>query len=186
MRRACVQNKQWQDAGLPSIKVSVNVSGRQLSQINLPEMTARILLDTGLDAQYLGLELTESDVMQNVAAVIATMGELQSMGVELSIDDFGTGYSSLSYLKRFPVSRLKIDQSFVRDIATDPDDAAIAQAVISLGHNLGLKVIAEGVETEEQLAFLRERGCNEAQGNYYSKAVDADALRILLDGQRSV
>ena len=185
MRRACAQNRQWQDAGLPPIKVSVNVSARQLSQINLPEMTARILLDTGLDAQYLGLELTESVVMQNVSAVIATMGELQAMGVELSIDDFGTGYSSLSYLKRFPVSRLKIDQSFVRDIANDPDDAAITQAVISLGHSLGLKVIAEGVETEEQLAFLRERGCNEAQGNYYSKAVDADALRSLLDGHRA-
>ena len=180
MRKACTQNKEWFDAGLPPIKVSVNVSARQLSQINLPEMTARILRDTGLESQYLGLEVTESVVMQNVEAVIATMGELRAMGVELSIDDFGTGYSSLAYLKRFPVSRLKIDQSFVRDIATDPDDAAITQAVVSLGHSLGLKVIAEGVETEEQLEFLRKRGCDEAQGNYYSKAVDADRVRALL------
>ncbi len=180
MREACAQNKAWQDLGLPAVKISVNVSSRQFRQASLPEITAMALSDSGLHPRYLDLELTESVVMHNVAEVIATMRKFQSMQVELSIDDFGTGYSSLSYLKRFPVAKLKIDQSFVRDIATDPDDAAITQAVISLGHSLGLKVIAEGVETAEQLEFLRTRGGDEAQGYYFSKPVESDALSALL------
>ena len=181
MRKACTQNKAWHDLGLPAIKISVNVSSRQFRQTALPEMTAEILSDAGLDPQYLDLELTESVVMYDVAECITIMRKFQEMGADISIDDFGTGYSSLSYLKRFPVSKLKIDQSFVRDIATDPDDAAITEAVISLGHSLGLKVIAEGVETEEQLAFLCARGCDEAQGYYFGKPMAPDELRALLE-----
>jgi len=181
MRKACAQNKAWQDLGLPAITISVNVSSRQFRQVTLPEVTAAALKDAALDPKYLELELTESVVMNNVAEVIATMSKFQAMGVELSIDDFGTGYSSLSYLKRFPVSRLKVDQSFVRDIATDPDDAAITGAIILLGHSLGLKVIAEGVETEEQLTFLRARECDEVQGYYFSKPMACDDMRSLLE-----
>jgi len=180
MRKACAQNKAWHDMGLPAVTISVNVSSQQFRQITLPEITAAALNDARLQSRYLNLELTESVVMKNVTEIIIMMRKFQSMGVELSIDDFGTGYSSLSYLKRFPVSRLKIDKSFVRDIATDPDDAAIAEAVISLGHSLGLKVIAEGVETGEQLAFLRARGCDEVQGYYYSKPTDSDGICALL------
>ncbi len=181
LRQACMQAKTWLDMKLPPITVSVNLSARQFRHANLPELVAAILADVGLEPRYLNLELTESAVMQNTTSAIETMMALDKLGVELSIDDFGIGYSSLSYLKRFPVSRLKIDQSFVRDIASDPDDAAITQAVISLGHSMGLKVIAEGVETVEQLAFLRERKCDEVQGYYFSRpisAVDIESMFI--------
>ena len=180
LRTACAQNKAWQEAGLPLIRMSVNVSARQFAEKNLIHRVARALEDSALDACHLELELTESLIMQDVPQAIVKMEALQTMGVQMSIDDFGTGYSSLSALKQFPVCRLKIDQSFIRDISTDPDDKAIAMAVISLGHMLNLKVIAEGVETEQQLAFLRENECDEAQGYHFGRPVSSDKIVTLL------
>jgi len=144
--------------------MAVNISARQFRQQDLTEVIGRVLDDTGLAADYLELELTESIVMQDAEATIATLKRLNKMGVQLSIDDFGTGYSSLSYLKRFPLNNLKIDQSFVHDIATDANDAMIAASIIALAHSMALQVIAEGVENETQLEFLRNNGCNHGQG----------------------
>ncbi len=180
LRTACQQNKAWQAAGLPPIRMSVNVSARQFAEKNLIHHVARALNDSGLEACYLELELTESLIMQDVPQAIIKMEALQTMGVQMSIDDFGTGYSSLSALKQFPVCRLKIDQSFIRDIPADQDDKAIAMAVISLGHMLNLKVIAEGVETEQQLAFLRENECDEAQGYHFGRPVSSDEIVPML------
>ncbi|TFW10283.1 EAL domain-containing protein [Oxalobacteraceae bacterium OM1] len=177
---ACAQNKAWQRAGLPPISVSVNLSARQFRREGLVESVAQTLQDLDLDARHLELELTESIVMNSAEHFIRKLKEFEDLGVQLSIDDFGTGYSSLSYLKRFPLHHLKIDQSFVRDIATDADDAAITSTVISLGHSLNLKVIAEGVETEEQVAFLRDHNCDEMQGYYFSKPLPADQFACLL------
>jgi diguanylate cyclase (GGDEF)-like protein/PAS domain S-box-containing protein len=172
-RTACAQNKAWQDAGLPAVRVSVNLSARQFAQRNLVQSIAAVLQETGLEPQYLEIELTESLVMTDVEHAIDMLQQLKLLGVKLSIDDFGTGYSSLAYLKRFPIDVLKIDQSFVRDIAVDFNDAAITVSIISLGHNLKLKVIAEGVETQEQLAYLRNHGCDEVQGYLFSRPVPA-------------
>jgi diguanylate cyclase (GGDEF)-like protein/PAS domain S-box-containing protein len=172
-RTACAQNKAWQDAGLPPVRVSVNLSARQFAQKNLVQSIAAVLHETGLEPHYLEIELTESLVMTDVEHAIEMLRQLKLLGVKLSIDDFGTGYSSLSYLKRFPIDVLKIDQSFVRDIAVDFNDAAITVSIISLGHNLKLKVIAEGVETEEQLAYLRHHGCDEVQGYLFSRPLPA-------------
>jgi len=186
LKTACAQNKAWQEAGLYAINVSVNLSARQFRQKDLVNSIAQALKDARLDARYLELELTESVIMHNAEEVIDTLRELKSMGIHLSIDDFGMGYSSLSYLKRFPVDRLKIDQSFVRDITFDPDDAAIAQAVITLAHSLDLRVIAEGVETEAQLNFLRAHCCDEIQGYYFSRPVPAEAFGELLRNNQSL
>ena len=169
LRAACAQNKAWQDAGLTPFVVSVNVSVRQFRQDNLVQTIAEVLRDTGLEARYLEVELTESAVMHDAEQFIAMLGELNDLGVQIALDDFGTGYSSLSYLKRFPVDRLKVDRSFVQDIATDADDATIVRTIIALGHNLGLKVVAEGVETEQQLDFLRDNHCDELQGYYFGR-----------------
>jgi diguanylate cyclase (GGDEF)-like protein/PAS domain S-box-containing protein len=180
LHTACAQNKAWQDAGLEAISVSVNLSARQFREDDLVESVADVLNNMGLDAKHLELELTESIVMNSAELFINKLRALEDLGVQLSIDDFGTGYSSLSYLKRFPLHHLKIDQSFVRDIATDADDAAITSTVISLGHSLNLKVIAEGVETEEQVAFLREHHCDEMQGYYFSRPLPATEFAALL------
>jgi diguanylate cyclase (GGDEF)-like protein len=169
LRAACAQNKAWQDAGLPPFVVSVNVSVRQFRQDNLVQTIAQVLRETGLEARYLEVELTESAVMHDADQFIAMLGEINDLGVQIALDDFGTGYSSLSYLKRFPVDRLKVDRSFVQDIATDSDDATIVRAIIALGHNLGLKVVAEGVETLQQLDFLRANHCDELQGYYFGR-----------------
>jgi EAL domain-containing protein (putative c-di-GMP-specific phosphodiesterase class I) len=177
---ACRQNKAWQAAGLPPITVSVNISARQFVERNLIDRVNHALQESGLEPMYLELELTESLIMQDLQQAISKMKALQSMGTSLSIDDFGTGYSSLAALKSFPIARLKIDQSFVRDLPDNENDKAIATAVISLGHKLNLKVIAEGVETEEQQAFLRENGCDEIQGYFFSKAVSAEEIGQLL------
>jgi EAL domain-containing protein (putative c-di-GMP-specific phosphodiesterase class I) len=168
LRTACRQNKAWQDAGLPPIPVAVNLSPRQMNQA-LPEFVANVLADSGLSASWLELEITENVVMKDAEKTVATLNTLKRLGLQISVDDFGTGYSSLSYLRRFPVDALKIDKSFVRDIARDADSAAIVKAVISLAHILNLRVIAEGVEDEEQHAFLRENGCDEVQGYYFGK-----------------
>jgi len=180
LREACRQNKAWQDAGLPSIVVSVNVSARQFQEKDWVERVAAALSESGLEARYLELELTESMIMEDVQQAVGTMHRLEQLGVHLAIDDFGTGYSSLASLKRFPVGRLKIDRSFVQDLPDDGDDAAIARAVISLAHSLQLRVIAEGVETREQMDFLREAGCDEIQGFYLSRPIDPRALQAIL------
>ena len=169
LRTALKQNKAWQAAGLSPINVSVNVSARQFREKNWISRVMAALEESGLPAKYLELELTESLIMQDVEQAIATMKQLQALGVQLSIDDFGTGYSSLSALKTFPVARLKIDKSFVRDLPHDENDRAVATAVISLGQKLNLRVIAEGVETDAQMAFLRDNNCDEMQGYLFSK-----------------
>ena len=176
LKQACAQNKAWQDAGLEPIVVSVNVSARQFRQDNLVRTVAEVLEETGLDAKYLELELTESMVMHDAAQLVAMLGELKRLGVQISVDDFGTGYSSLSYLKRFPVDRLKVDRSFVEHLGTDADDATIVRAIITLGHNLGLKVVAEGVEQDDQVSFLRLNQCDEAQGFIFCRPIESGAL----------
>lgn len=180
LHTACHQNKAWQDAGMAPMTISVNVSARQFLQKDWVARVAHALAVSGLDAQYLELELTESLIMQDLDGAIVIMTQLQGMGVRLSIDDFGTGYSSLSALKHFPIVRLKIDQSFVRELPDGEDNRAIARAVISLGRQLNLKVIAEGVETEKQLNFLRDNDCHEIQGYHYSKPVTPLELEQLL------
>lgn len=176
LRTACLQCRQWQDEGLPAVPVAVNVSAIQFRQEGFCELIRRILQETGLAPQYLELELTESLLLSNADVTSAVLANLKDMGLKLAIDDFGTGYSSLSYLKTFPVSRLKIDRSFIRDVAVNPDDAAITTAIISMAKSLNLKVIAEGVENEPQMAFLRTHHCDEIQGYYFSKPVSADEV----------
>jgi diguanylate cyclase (GGDEF)-like protein/PAS domain S-box-containing protein len=180
LSEACAQNKAWQDAGLGPFTVSVNVSVRQFRQDDFVQTIIDVLRETGLEARYLEIELTESAVMHDADQFIAMLNQLNDVGVQISIDDFGTGYSSLSYLKRFPVDRLKVDRSFVQDIATDVDDATIVRTVIALGHNLGLKVVAEGVETEQQLEFLRANHCDELQGFYFGEPMSVAAFGELL------
>jgi len=158
----------------------VNVSPRQFHRDDFIDTLKDVLRDTGLNPAYLELELTENMVMHDGEQMVETLQAIKRLGVHIAVDDFGTGYSSLSYLKRFPVDRLKIDASFVRDIAADTDDAAIVRTIIALGHNLGLKVLAEGVETEAQLAFLKANDCDEMQGYHFSKPVSAWRMRKLL------
>ena len=184
LKSCCQQNKAWQDAGLTPLTVSVNLSARQLQKKDLSAVIAGILRETGLHPRFLELEIVESMVMKNVESAVAIMKELKGLGIQLSMDDFGTGYSSLSYLKRFPFDRLKIDLSFVRDIIIDPESAAIARTIISMAHNLNLRAVAEGVETEEQLAYLRLHGCDEIQGYYVSPPVTARELEVLLRRDR--
>jgi diguanylate cyclase (GGDEF)-like protein len=176
MQTACAQNKLWQMAGLPPITIAVNLSGQHFIRKNLLDTVTRIIEDTGLDPRYLDLELTESVLMKNAKDTVNTLRALKEIGLHISIDDFGTGYSSLSYLKRFPLDTLKIDQSFVREITTDSDSAAITTAIIAMAHSLKLRVLAEGVETEEQLAFLRDHGCHAMQGFLYSRPLPAGEL----------
>jgi diguanylate cyclase (GGDEF)-like protein/PAS domain S-box-containing protein len=180
LHEACRQNKAWQDAGLPPMTVCVNVSARQFKDKSLVGRVVSALHDSGLEAKYLELELTESVIMLDVEQAVAMMSALQGLGVHLSIDDFGTGYSSLSALKNFPVVRLKIDKSFINDLATNDNDKAVASAVISLAKKLNLRVIAEGVETDEQLAFLRENNCDEMQGYHFSRPIGARELEAFL------
>ncbi len=180
LHTACAQARAWQDAGLPPLRMAVNVCVRQFHQANLAGLVRRVLEETGLDARWLELELTESTLMQNTQTTIAVLGELNAMGAQLSVDDFGTGYSSLAYLKRFPIDALKIDGSFVCDITTDPNDAAIVKAIIAMAHSLDMRVVAEAVETEQQLAFLREHRCHEVQGFLVGRPVPADELETRL------
>ncbi|KRB79533.1 EAL domain-containing protein [Noviherbaspirillum sp. Root189] len=169
MRTACLQSKKWQDAGHGSLRIGVNLSGNQFYQKDLVQTLAMILEDTGLDARCLDIELTEGLVMTDIEHALDIMHRLKTLGVKLSLDDFGTGYSSLSYLKRFPIDVLKIDQSFVRNITTDPEEAVIARSIITLAKSLQLEVIAEGVETEQQLGYLRRHRCDQIQGYYFSR-----------------
>ncbi len=176
LRAAVAQMRAWLDAGLPLGVVAVNLSAVQFHHANLPELVSRILTEHNLAPQHLELELTEGVAMNDPLGAIAVMDKLHQRGIRLSIDDFGTGYSSLSYLKRFQVYKLKIDQSFVRDISSDPDDKAIVSAIVSMARSLGFQTIAEGVETPAQLAFLRDQGCDEMQGYLFSRPLDAQAF----------
>ncbi len=180
LRRACMQNKAWQDAGLPPVPVAVNISARQCAHKGLVDVVRAALADSGLDARCLELELTESISMSDPEHSAPLMESMKAIGVELSIDDFGTGYSNMSYLKRFPIDRLKLDISFVREITTDPGSLAISDAIITMSHSLHLEVVAEGVETEGQLALLAQRHCDIVQGFYFSKPLPAAALEELL------
>jgi EAL domain-containing protein (putative c-di-GMP-specific phosphodiesterase class I) len=179
-RSACNQVKQWHNEGFHSLAISINLCARQFQQEHLTSMVVEILEQSKLDPKYLELEITESSIMTNVDFAVKVLTELQKMGIRVSVDDFGTGFSSLGYLKRLPIDVLKIDQSFVRDVTTDPDDAALVMAIITLAHNLRLKVIAEGVETEEQLRFLRLLRCDEIQGYLFSRPLAAVDFRKLL------
>jgi len=169
LRQACRQNRMWQLAGLPRVPVAVNLSAIQFKQRNLIAEVERALDDTGLDAAWLEFELTESMLMDETPELVRTMDGLRALGVKLAIDDFGTGHSSLAHLKRFPIDKLKIDRTFVRDIATDPDDRAITAAIVDLARAMGITSIAEGVEAEAQLDFLLQRGCDEMQGFLVSR-----------------
>jgi EAL domain-containing protein (putative c-di-GMP-specific phosphodiesterase class I) len=176
---ACRQIREWIDQGLPPLRIAVNLSARQFSA-SLPKTVLDVIARHGIPSDYLELEITESMLMHSADSVVAMMREFAEAGILMALDDFGTGYSSLSYLKRFPIDNLKIDQSFVRGIPDDQDDSAIARAIISMAKNLRLSVIAEGVETAEQLAFLREAGCDEIQGYYFSRPLPADEFAALL------
>jgi diguanylate cyclase (GGDEF)-like protein/PAS domain S-box-containing protein len=180
LQEACRQNSAWQRAGLPPISVSVNLSPIQFRHTGLVQSVAAALQQADLQPACLELELTESFVMHDAERINIAMQSLKALGVDIAVDDFGTGYSSLSYLKRFPVDRLKVDKSFVRDINSDPDDAAIVRAIITLGHALGLKVVAEGVETQAHLEFLQQHGCDELQGYYFSRPIPATEMEALL------
>ena len=180
MQTATAQAKAWQAEGLAPLRMAINLSPRQFVEQGIIGMIANILERCGLAPRYLELEITENLIMKNMENTVATLEVLKAMGVQLAIDDFGTGYSSLSYLKRFPIDRLKIDQSFVRDITTNPDDAAITLAIIAMAHSMKLKVIAEGVETEEQLNYLKSHSCDEMQGYYFSPPLPADKIATIL------
>lgn len=176
LRNACKQTRDWQQAGFSDISVSINLSSRQFRQINLVDVVQDVLEETGIDPQYLELEITESVAMYNEDYVIAKLHALKNLGIKIAVDDFGTGYSSLSYLKKFPFHTLKIDKSFVKDIDDDSDDNKIISTIIAMAHNLKVKVIAEGVETKEQLEFLQQQNCNEVQGYFFSKPLSVEAF----------
>ena len=180
LRTACRQAKAWSDAGLPALRLAVNLSPRQFAHPDLAGQILGVLHETGFDPKRLELELTESALMTEGGDAAALLIQLKTLGVRLAIDDFGTGYSSLSYLRRFPLDILKIDKSFVRDIPHHRDDMEIATAIIQLAHILGFTVLAEGVETEAQLSFLRDRGCDLYQGYLYSRPVPAEEFIRLL------
>jgi diguanylate cyclase (GGDEF)-like protein/PAS domain S-box-containing protein len=180
LRTACAQAKAWLDAGKPPLLMAVNLSARQFQQPDLIDRIRAALQDTGLPSTCLELEITESTLMEQGQQAASTLAALKELGVRLAIDDFGTGYSSLAYLKRFPIDKLKIDQSFVRDIPHDPNDMEIAAAIISLARNLRLEALAEGVETEEQLTFLQKRGCDTCQGYLFSRPLPASELEVWL------
>ena len=180
---ACLDSRAWRNQGLHSIRMSVNLSARQLEQPNLVEHICQILNNTGMPAADFELEITESALMGDIERSINTLLQLRRQGISLALDDFGTGYSSLSYLKRFPVNMIKIDRSFVTDILQHPNDAAIARSIISLCHNLNLKITVEGIETKAQLEYFKQQGCHEGQGFYFSPAVPAETMTKLLQKQ---
>jgi EAL domain-containing protein (putative c-di-GMP-specific phosphodiesterase class I) len=184
LHTACSQAVAWQRAGTP-LRVAINLSARQLYSPGLLSEIKAALHDSGLDPSLLELEITETVMMQNVQQGAELLRELKARGVHLSVDDFGTGYSSLAYLKRLPLNTLKIDRSFITDIPHDADDAAITQAVIAMGHSLRIRVVAEGVERDSQLDFLRRHGCDEMQGFLFSQPVPADEVQRLLTAQPS-
>jgi EAL domain-containing protein (putative c-di-GMP-specific phosphodiesterase class I) len=177
---ACEQIKTWQKQGLAPLPIAVNLSARQLHQIDLDRRIERTLSGHGVDPSLIEVEITESVLMRNAEQVVGILRGLRRIGIRLSVDDFGTGYSSLAYLRSFPLDSLKVDRSFISDVTTNTDAALIVQAVISMAHHLRLKVIAEGVETAAQAAFLAASGCEEMQGYYFSRPADADGCTRLL------
>jgi diguanylate cyclase len=177
---ACRQARAWQTNGMRPLRIAVNLSAQQFKQKSLVATVREALAAAGLDAGYLELELTESAVMQDPESSIQVLRQLSGLGVRISVDDFGTGYSSLSYLRRLPLDKLKIDRSFIREVAASRDDAEIVRAIVSLAHSLHLKVIAEGVETAEQLTFLRGLGCDQYQGFHCSPPVPADEFETMM------
>ncbi|MBF0588442.1 MAG: EAL domain-containing protein [Magnetococcales bacterium] len=186
LETACRQTKAWLEAGLPAVKVAVNISSRQFqSKTDLIETLRDVLEKTSLDPQYLELEITESMVMENVNEAIATLEQIRRMGIDIAIDDFGTGYSSLGVLKKFPIQTLKVDRAFIKDIPSDDNDVAITAAIVSMASNLGLKVVAEGAETIEQVQFLKTIGCDTIQGYYFSKPLDAAAFEAYLKAEEN-
>jgi EAL domain-containing protein (putative c-di-GMP-specific phosphodiesterase class I) len=184
LREACRQTCAWQAAGLPPIRMSVNISATEFRQRGFLEGIRTVLEETGMNPELLELEITESVLMQNAESTIQILQAIKQMGIRLAIDDFGTGYSSLSYLRRFPIDVLKIDQSFVRDLSIDSNDAALVSAIISLGRSLKLNIIAEGIETQDQLDFLKANHCEEGQGYFFSRAVEPRAFARILSGER--
>ncbi|HYS56180.1 MAG TPA: EAL domain-containing protein [Thermoanaerobaculia bacterium] len=185
LRTACTQMREWRDRGLALPRISINLSPRQFQQQDLVDTVRRVLEETGLEAKALEIEITEGTAMANAEASIETLHALRELGCSISIDDFGTGYSSLNYLKRFPITCVKVDSAFVRDLTRNEGDAAIVSAVIAIARSLKLRVIAEGVETEEQLAFLRKRKCDAAQGYYFSRPVEAQGLAEYIGERRT-
>jgi EAL domain-containing protein (putative c-di-GMP-specific phosphodiesterase class I) len=180
LREACRQARAWQDQGLPKVRIAVNVSALQFRRLDLVDTVRRALSDADVNARYLEIELTESAVMTQPEESVEILERLSRMGVVVSIDDFGTGYSSMSYLRRFPIDKLKIDRTFISNLMTSAEDASIVRAIISLAHGLRLKVVAEGVETADQVSFLQGLGCDQYQGFYFSKPVTATAFGELL------
>lgn len=180
LRTACRQAQFWRDAGCDPLRMAVNVSVLQFVQPGFPGLVARILEETGLAANALELEITESLLMKDPEGATRTLQDLKTLGVQLAIDDFGTGYSSLSRLKQLPLDRLKIDKAFIREVNNRADDAAITTAVIAMAESMGLQVIAEGVENEAQLGFLKTRRCDEIQGFYLSRPLPVDQITALL------
>jgi EAL domain-containing protein (putative c-di-GMP-specific phosphodiesterase class I) len=177
--------REWRDRGLDLPRLSINLSPRQFQQQDLVDTVRRVLEETRLESKALDIEITEGTAMANAEATIETLHELRELGCSISIDDFGTGYSSLSYLKRFPITCVKVDGAFVRDLTRNEGDAAIVSAVIGIARSLKLRVIAEGVETEEQLNFLRRRRCDAAQGYYFSRPIAAEALAEYIGERRT-
>lgn len=186
LRTACAQARVWLDMGIKPCRVAVNLSSIQFHRQDLCEVVRRILKETGLEARFLELEITESIIMKDVERAVQTLRELKSLGVKLAVDDFGTGHSSLSYLKRFSADVLKIDRSFIKDISTDADDAMITRTIIDLAHNLRMRVIAEGVESAAQFVFLLRNNCDELQGYYYSNPLSLEACTALLKEGRKL
>lgn len=183
LRTALMQLKAWTDGGMPPITMAVNLSAVQFRQKNLPELVGAVLEASGVAAQALELELTEGVASEDPIGAVAVIRGLHACGVRMSVDDFGTGYSSLSYLKQFKVYKLKIDQSFVRSVTDDPDDQAIVSAIISMAKSLGMRTIAEGVETELQMDYLRSAGCDEIQGYWFSRPLAADRFEAFVKGR---
>ena len=186
LRTACAQIKAWQKKGLKVPPISVNLSARQFEQKNLKGTVRQILRDAKIDPSLIEFEITESLLMNDPEGAARTLHSLKESGVGLSMDDFGTGYSSLGYLKRFPIDTLKIDRTFIRDISTDADDATLTRAIINLAQTLRLKVVAEGVETEAQLAFLRSNGCDEIQGYFFARPTHAEECERMLREERKL
>ena len=180
LKTACAQARQWQHEGLSRVPVAVNVSAIQFRQEGFVELIKTVLQETGLAPEFLDLELTESMLLTDAKIMLSILQKLRAMGLKLTIDDFGTGYSSFNYLRHFQVHKLKIDQSFVRDVMISKGDAAIAVSIITMADSLGLRVVAEGVENEEQLSFLRAHNCDEIQGNYFSPPLSADKFSDML------
>jgi diguanylate cyclase len=179
------QIKKWNDSGYNNLKISINVSTKQFKQKNFVEKIYKIINDFQINPEFIEIEITESSMMENPEDAISKMKLLHNKGIQFSIDDFGTGYSSLSYIKKFPINKIKIDQSFIKDVLTDLDNKEITKAIIAMSHNLELKVLAEGVETKEQMNFLKDLNCDEMQGYYFSRPINSESFSKLLSGNQN-